>query len=322
MANESLGRYEILATLGRGGTGVVHRARGPEGHEVALKILHGEHDVEEATVKRFEREARIAMAIDHPNLVRALDAGRIDDRPFLASELVLGGCMSRLLSCGQDLPLLAALAVARDIAAGLEALAENELIHRDLKPSNVLLDLDGRARLADFGLARGTTPDRSRYTKTQAFVGTPTYVAPEQVLGDASRELDASCDLYSLGAILFQSVTGHAPYESDSMLQLLRQHVSAPVPDPRHLRPELDNGVAELIMHLLQKRPVDRPASAADVRRRLEELRRAVRSPAAAASLSDLIAAANAQDVADDPEASFFLEITSCFDREDLGVTR
>lgn len=212
-------------------------------------------------VQRFRREARIALSIIHPNVVRAYDAGDAEGRLFIASEVIRGGSLARLLRSAGPLPERLAMSIFRDLVAGLGALHDRGLIHRDLKPQNALMGLSGLVHVADFGLARPTSPDRSKYTRTATVMGTPKYVAPEQVEPSLADGLDIRMDLYAAGIILYECLAGDAPFTGRPRVRVLSEHVRAPVPDVRDVVPSVTAETAELIQSLLQKRPDARPAS-------------------------------------------------------------
>ena len=233
------GSYEVLALLGKGGMGRVYLARDSRGSVLALKVLAPRWAHHAEMRRRFRREVRIALSLDHPNLVRSVAAGQVSGQLFLASELVRGGSLSRLLKHCGCLELQHALRVARDLARGLAAIERHGMIHRDLKPQNVLLEPDGRARVADFGLARPAAADRNLYTRPDVVLGTPYYVAPEQIQPLGQRQLDIRCDLYAVGVILYRCLIGRVPYRGRNPCETLDLHVNAPVPDLAALDPAL-----------------------------------------------------------------------------------
>ena len=264
---ERLGPCEVLAELGRGGMGAVYRARDALGREVALKVCLAQGSRGET---RFETEAAAAAKLRHPSVVRVHSFGREDGLAYLVMELVEGVDLSARLEAGP-------CAEAEAIQIGLqlaEALAHAHaagVVHRDLKPSNVLLDRAGRARLTDFGMAR-LLVERERLTRTGELVGTPAFMAPEQARGDAKASGPAT-DVYALGATLYASLSGHAPFPDEPVFALL---VAIGEREPAPLleqRPELEPALARLISACMRKDAARRPA-ADDVARALRALAR------------------------------------------------
>jgi tetratricopeptide (TPR) repeat protein len=258
-----LGRYELGREIGRGGMGVVYEARDAKlQRTVALKVVSAE-SVDAAARERFLREARAAAALNHPNIVAIHDAGDHEGRPFLVMEHVAGGSVA-------DRPpasLEEALRLAGLVCDALEHAHARGLVHRDLKPGNILLDPESKppsVKLTDMGiaLARGV----ARVTRSGAFLGTPSYAAPEQALG---REVDGRADLYSLGVMLYLWSTGRLPFEGDDALAVVSQHIHAPVVRPSSYRRDLPARLEAVILRLLEKDPDERFASAAEVREAL-----------------------------------------------------
>jgi adenylate cyclase len=261
-------RYRLQAELGRGGMGVLYRARDTTlDREVAVKVLSGPALSAEGRA-RLLREAQAVAKLNHPNVVSVYDAGAADvpgstgTVPFIVMELVEG---DSLYDCPPR-SLDEILGIAYQVCAALEHAHAHGIIHRDLKPENVLILPDGCAKLVDFGLARTVA---SRLTAEGAILGTVFYIAPEQALG---QEIDGRADLYALGVMLYEWAVGRLPFEGDDPVALIGQHLHAPVMPPREHNPEIPPALDVLIVQLLSKRPEDRPASAAEVRRVLEAL--------------------------------------------------
>lgn len=241
------GRYELLEEIGRGGAGTVYRALDREiGRVVALKTLR-DADAGPAARERFLREARLAARLEHPHIVRILDAGERDGRPYYTMPLLQGSPLRGPLAPGRACALLAAVAraVAHAHATGV--------VHRDLKPENVLL-CPGGPVVTDFGAARA--PDDVRLTETGELLGTPAYMAPEQIAGRA-HEAGPKADVYALGAILFELLIGRLPYEAESLLELSARVLHEPVPEA----PELDPTLASILQRCLAKKPEERPSA-------------------------------------------------------------
>ena len=257
------GNHELLEELGRGGMGVVHRARQVHlNRVVALKrLLHGPSSRPE-DIARFRSEAASAARLSHPNVVAVHDVGAIDGQPYLVMQYVEGTTLARRLLDG-PLPPREAATLLAPICRGVEHAHERGVLHRDLKPSNILIDLQGRPLVGDFGLAKridlGTDP---ALTETGAILGTPSYMAPEQASSHRGR-IGPPTDVYSLGAILYQMLTGRPPFQAaspfDTILLVLEQD---PVP-PRVLNPKADPDLEMVALKCLQKPPELRYPSAA-----------------------------------------------------------
>ncbi|WP_062211093.1 serine/threonine-protein kinase [Streptomyces sp. NBRC 109706] len=269
------GRYRITDRIGAGGMGTVWEAWDERlGRSVAVKTLTGLPDeVGEELRARFEREARLAAGLASRQVVTIHDFGRtrVDDRQVL--YLVMERLHGRPMSVGAPSPGLDDIVRwGGDVCRALEAAHRAGVVHRDLKPSNVLVDAEGRAVVLDFGVARflGDATELTRLTRTGAAVGTPAYMSPEQCLG--AERIDARSDLYSLGCLLYELLTGRPPFVNGLVHVVLRMHIDdAPVP-PSVLRPGLPAAWDALVLGLLAKRPQDRPADAATVRARLSAL--------------------------------------------------
>jgi serine/threonine-protein kinase len=253
--------YEILGELGRGGMGVVHKARHlPLKRVVALKmILSGAHAGPEV-LDRFRAEAEAVARLAHPNIVQIYEVGEHNRLPFLALEFVEGGSLDRRLAEQPPSPRQAA-AWAETLALAAHAAHQKGVIHRDLKPGNVLLAADGTPKITDFGLAKQLGEGQGR-TASGAVLGTPSYMAPEQAAGN-QKGVGPATDIHALGAILYEMLTGRPPFRAstplDTVLQVLEQ---APL-RPRAYRPDLDASLEAICLKCLEKAPEDRYPSAA-----------------------------------------------------------
>jgi serine/threonine-protein kinase len=256
------GRYLVEARIGEGGMGTVYRGRHTVMERpVAIKLLRRDLAGDEAAVRRFQREARAASALDHPHCTRVLDFGQTNDGLlYLVMELLEGESLGQVLLRG---PLAAAraLIVVRQVALALAHAHERGLVHRDLKPDNIYLCPGGRVKVLDFGLCKQVSEIEPGLTQAGVVFGTPEYMSPEQAEG---KPIDGRSDLYSLGAVLFRTLTGELPFQASTYLGLLTQHISATPPVPSHVRPDLaiQPAVDELVLQLLEKLPARRPASA------------------------------------------------------------
>lgn len=260
--DEQFGRYALLSKLGEGAMGVVYRAQRDDSQQFALKVISkaaidsARHP--EKLRKRFFREARLAAKCQHENIVRLYDYGEHGEMLYMVSELVLGGDLHELYKENAPLSELECLKLTIEILKGLSALDELRLIHRDLKPANILLGRDRVCKIADLGLARSTQNDHTLLTRPGQRLGTPLYMAPEMI--DGAPIIDIRADLYALGAILFQGLTGSPPFQAKSIPVLFRAHLESPVP-------ELDSHISaptrSLVERLLAKNPAERPGNPA-----------------------------------------------------------
>lgn len=279
-------RYVIERELGRGAFGTVFLARhAVTGRAVALKVLHARHAGDVEMVERFFREARAAASTMSPHIVDVLDAGiAADGAPFLALELLDGEDLDAYLSKRGSLRPIEAVRLAKDICAGLEAAHRRGIVHRDLKPANVFLarQPDGslRAKVLDFGMSKLAEPEpgASARTGTGAIMGTPLYMAPEQLRGGA-RDVDARADLYALGAILYRMLSGRLPYEAASLEALLAVKLTEPPRELGTVVPGLPPALLELVGRCLASTPSERPATAAEIEATLGEIERALAAP-------------------------------------------
>ncbi len=263
------GRYRVEGLIGRGGRKRVYRARdSTDGDcEVAVAVFDTE-GIEETVLARARREAQAMRKLgEHPNIVRVLDSGEEGRVPFIVSEYVGGGDLAGMLEeCeGRRLEIDRATEIAIDVCRALEHAHGRGIIHRDLKPANVWLGDDGTARLGDFGLA--TTERRSREAVEGMLVGTVAYLPPEQALGRGS---DARSDLYSLGAMLYELLTGEPPFPGADAVAIIGQHVNVQPLAPSRHRAEIPAALDRVVLELLSKSPDERPRNAADARRAIE----------------------------------------------------
>ncbi len=265
------GRYEVLGLLGAGGMGSVYRVRDRELDEVvALKMLKRELMALPGVLERFKREVKLARRVTHPNVARTFDIGEHEGEKFLTMEYIDGEPLSAELARGGALSVARALSIARAACAGLTAAHSAGVVHRDLKPDNVMLEKSGRVVVTDFGIARTRVEDASPGKTVGVAMGTPAYMAPEQV--EAAENVDGRADIYALGVTLFQMLTDELPWQGDSPFALAAARLTAPPPDPRTQRPDLPEAVAGLVLRCMARSPDDRPASARDLARTLAEL--------------------------------------------------
>lgn len=263
------GRYELLGMLGAGAMGTVYRARDRELDEVvALKVLKKELASADM-IERFRREVKLARRVTHKNVARTYDIGEDGGDRFLTMEFIEGEMLGALLARKGRLALADVIRYGLDVCAGLAAAHAANVLHRDLKPENVIVAKDGRAVITDFGIARAATREELSRT-VGGIVGTPAYMAPEQVEGSA--DLDARADLYALGTMLFELITGQMAWQGDSIVTVAAGRLLKPPPDPRTVMPNLPAPVAELVLKLMARYRDDRFASAHDAAIALEGL--------------------------------------------------
>jgi eukaryotic-like serine/threonine-protein kinase len=253
-------RYELERVLGTGGMATVFCAFDTVlERKVALKILHEQFAADEDYVARFENEARAAARLTHPNIVTVIDRGAQDGRRFIVFEHVEGETLKQLARREGPLPIELVLRLGADVARGLAFAHTNGIVHRDIKPQNVLVDDHGRAKVTDFGIAR--TGTATGHTETGTILGTGSYISPEQARGERAGP---ASDVYALGAVLHELLTGRPPYDGPSLVAVAMSHVRDPVPDVAAERPDCPPELAALVERCLAKDAGDRP-SATDV---------------------------------------------------------
>ncbi len=247
-------RYALVSLIGSGGMGAVYRARDLELDEVvALKMLNRGFDRRDASVQRFRREVKLARRVTHKNVARTFDIGEHDGERFLTMELIDGTPLSAYARAS-ELPLSRVVEIATELCAGLSAAHAAGVVHRDLKPDNVMVGNDSRIVITDFGIACAASndPDEPR----GLMMGTPAYMAPEQVEG--ATDIDARADLYALGTILYELVTGSRPWRGEGVYKIAAQKLVSPPPDPRDTRPNLPDGIADVILRCMAKERASR----------------------------------------------------------------
>ncbi|MBC8117751.1 MAG: serine/threonine protein kinase [Candidatus Saccharimonas sp.] len=273
MTQRMIGPFEVGDRIGVGGMGIVYRATYTKnGAQVALKILSPELSETESLQRRFEREVSILKKLQHPHIVRYYGGGKFGTQRFYAMELVLGGSVEDLLKEKKKLPWEEALDIAMQVAKALEHAHEAGIIHRDLKPANLMLTRDRIIKLTDFGIARDTTA--TALTAAGKTVGTYAYMAPEQIRG--KPPVDKKTDLYALGCVLFEMIAGETPFQSENQGEMLMMHLQEEPTRITSLVPDCPIFVEELIFHLLEKDPRERPFDALDVQTKIDNVRRKI----------------------------------------------
>ena len=259
------GRYQILSLAGAGSMGSVYRARDTELDEiVALKFLRPDLVHTPDILARFRREVRLARRVAHRHVAKVYDIGEHDGDKFLTMAFIEGEPLRALLHRSRPLPVSRAVSIARAVCQGLDAAHAVGVIHRDLKPDNVMLGSDGALSITDFGIARSAERIDGGATATLgSAIGTPAYMSPEQVEG--APDVDGRADIYALGVMLFEMVTGELPFSGGSAIAVAAARLDREPPDPRDLRPGIDPELARLILRCMARQPADRFASAAEL---------------------------------------------------------
>src|SRR5919202_764793 len=262
-------RYTLVELLGSGGMAQVYLAHDEVlDRNVALKILRDQYAEDEEFVERFKREAQSAASLSHPNIVPIYDWGRSEDGAYyMAMEYVPGGMLKDRIKRDGTLGPGTASGVALQIADALQAAHERGVVHRDIKPQNVLVTGAGDVKVADFGIARAAS---STATATGIVLGTAGYLSPEQAKGEP---VGPRSDLYSLGVVLYEMLTGNLPYEADSAIAQAVKHISEPPRSPREANPEVSEALDALTTRLIAKNPEDRYPSASALANDLERAR-------------------------------------------------
>jgi tRNA A-37 threonylcarbamoyl transferase component Bud32 len=245
------GRYRLESKLGSGGMSTVYLARDETlQRRVAVKVMHREMSDQPDQLERFRREARAVAQLSHPNVVAVIDAGEDGGHPYIVFEHVEGETLKQRIDRLGRLPIVEAAAYGIEVGRGLAAAHSHRLIHRDVKPQNVLIDAEGRAKVTDFGIARSLESDG--LTKTGRVLGTTDYVAPEQAMGQA---VDARCDVYSLGVLLYEMLTGEVPFKADTLVGVAMKHVNEEMPDVQQRCPGVSSALAAVIDRSTAKEP-------------------------------------------------------------------
>jgi serine/threonine-protein kinase len=274
------GRYRLESKLGSGGMSTVYLARDETLERwVAAKVLHREISDQPDQIERFRREARAVAQVSHPNVVAVIDAGEDEGRPYIVFEYVDGETLkARIDHHNTGLPLDESAAYAIEVGRGLAAAHARRLVHRDVKPQNVLIDSEGRAKVTDFGIARELEQDG--LTKTGRVLGTTDYVSPEQAMG---QPVDARSDIYSLGIVLFEMLTGDVPFKADNVVGVAMKHVNEKIPDVQRRRRDVSSALAAVVERATEKKPEKRYA---DMNAMLAELENALEVEVARAGRS------------------------------------
>lgn len=257
------GRYRILKKLGSGGMANVYLAEDDElGRRVAIKILNDRYANDELFVERFRREAKSAAGLSHPNIVSIYDRGEAEGTYYIAMEVIDGRSLKEVIRANGRLRPAQAIAYTRQILSALRFAHRNGIIHRDIKPHNLMLQPDGVLKVMDFGVARLVRRTTAGVTQVGMVVGTPEYMAPEQLLDE---EIDERADLYATGVVLYECLTGRRPIESDSVVSLIAKILSEDPQPPAVINSDVPPELSDVVMQLLAREREQRPRSAAEL---------------------------------------------------------
>jgi serine/threonine-protein kinase len=268
IVGERLDQYELTELLARSGMASIFKATDTRsGQAVALKVPHLQYEADIAFYQRFEREEKIGQKLEHPNIVRVLQPEH-KSRMYLVMEYAEGRSLRAIMGARKRLPMAEALDIARQVCRALVYMHQNGIVHRDLKPENLLLTEDGHVKLLDFGIAMDEAARRLTWAGLSATVGTPDYMAPEQVRG---RRGDARTDVYALGTLLYEMLTGELPHTGANAHAIMRAKMDEDPRPPREILPDIDPKVEEIILRAIDRSPRERYPSAAEMLADLED---------------------------------------------------
>jgi serine/threonine protein kinase len=263
-----VGKYRIIEQVGEGAMGVVYRALDPVlNRSVAIKVMSDTLARDDELRGRFLREAQAAGSLQHPNVVTVYDFGEVNGHLYIAMEFVAGEDLEGMLNRRAPLTLVKKIDILVDVLAGLGYAHKRGIIHRDIKPANIRVDEEGRARIMDFGIARLQS---SKVTRTGLMVGTPAYMAPEQI---TNSQASAASDIFSLGAVMYELLTGRKPFEGESLQSVFYKIVSSSPPDITTISSSLPASLNTIVMRALAKEPADRYSNSTDMANALTEVR-------------------------------------------------
>src|ERR671930_460978 len=261
------GRYRILRKLGTGGMANVYLAEDQElGRRVAIKILDDRHASDEQFIERFRREAKNAAGLSHPNIVSIYDRGEAEGTYYIAMEFLDGRSLKELIVGRGPAPVKIAIDYARQILAAVGFAHRHGIVHRDIKPHNVLVGHEGRLKVTDFGIARSGA---SQMTEVGSIIGTAQYLSPEQARGS---RVDQTSDLYSVGVVLYELLTGQVPFTGDTPLEIAMKHLSEVPTPPSELRPEVPHDLDLVVLRALAKDQAERYETAEEMDADLERI--------------------------------------------------
>lgn len=261
------GRFQITEVIQRSGMSTIYKAIDTElGGFVALKVPHMELESDAGYFSRFEREAEIGQRLHHPGVLKIIPAEN-KSRPYMVMEFLEGKTLDRIIEDIRPMPLSEAIEITIRLCDILQYMHEHEVVHRDLKPGNIMVCNDGSLRIIDFGVAKALATRRITFGGFSPKMGTPHYMAPEQIKG---KRGDARTDLYSLGLILYEMATGSLPFEGESTYELMNARLLRDPRPPREVNPALTPEIEEIILHAIEREPADRFASAAAMKAELD----------------------------------------------------
>jgi len=270
MVGRFLGQYELMELIGKGGMARVYKSVQPALERyVAVKLLHPSVAADEEFLVRFQREAKAAASLRHPHIVQIFDFGHQEELYYMVMEFVDGPTLrdelQKLKALDENLPFSEVQRIIGEVSEALDYAHGRGIIHRDVKPANILLTPEGQVVLSDFGLAFMIEGPRQTIT---GFVGTPEYMSPEQGQGLA---VDGRTDVYSLGVVLYEMLTGRVPFTSKTPVGIVMKHISEPLPPPRSVNPDIPEGVERVLLKAMSKDPQDRYRRAGELSRALVE---------------------------------------------------
>ena len=266
--NETLdGRLQIEGVISRSGMASIYKAKDlMTGQAVAVKIPHQQFESDPASFARFQREAEIGKKLNHPKILRLLDVGE-HSRPYIVMEYLEGKTLDQVMNKIRPLPISDAVQIASQVCDALAYMHQHKIVHRDLKPQNIMICNDGSLRIMDFGIAKSTEMRRITFAGFSPAMGTPDYMAPEQVQG---KRGDERTDIYSLGAVLYETATGSVPFEGDNPFIVMNSRITGDPIAPRKLNREIPKEIEEIILHAMEREPHRRYASAAAMKVELD----------------------------------------------------
>jgi serine/threonine protein kinase len=255
LIGKNIDRYKVVGELGKGGMAIVYKAIDTMlDRNVAIKVIQSESGNQEKFLRRFRREAKTLANLSHPNIVKVLDYGEHEGAPYLVMEFISGGALKA--SMGKPIPYAEAAAMLVPIARALYYAHQQRIVHRDVKPENILINESGQPMLSDFGILKLVDLEESRgLTGTGKIVGTPAYMSPEQIRG---RDVDGRADIYSLGIVFFEMITGRKPFNAGTPIELSMQHLHDPIPKAKQFVRDLPSEVEQVIVKSMAKSPEDR----------------------------------------------------------------